>query len=325
MEPESATPAKKQQTGYLYAFAAVFMLANVAILIQVLTTNYHIPALILAFWRDFFSALILFIALRLIRPKLLKIDRHDLGFAAIFGLALAVFNVFWTISVVQNGASIATVLLYSSAAFTALLGWRFLHESLRLPKIVAILISLTGCTLASLAGANFQSTGVGFAVGILAGICYAVYSLLGRSAAQRGLNPWTSSLFAFAFAAGYLLIANLLPFKFLPGQAARPAELFMLGKQYMGWFYLILLALGPTVLGFGFYNNSLALLPSSVANMVLTLEPALTALIAFFIFKERLLPSQALGGLMVVGGVFLMRYFERKASLPATVTQPTDQ
>jgi drug/metabolite transporter (DMT)-like permease len=71
-----------------------------------------------------------------------------------------------------------------------------------------------------------------------------------------------------------------------------------------------LLAAGPTVLGYGLYNVSLSLLPSSVANLILTLEPAFTAIIAYLVLGERFTGIQIAGGLMILGGVIFLRVYE---------------
>ena len=147
---------------------------------------------------------------------------------------------------------------------------------------------------------------------------YAIYSLMGRSAAQRGLNPWTTLLYTFGFAALFLLGFNLLPGGFLPGSAVQPGDLFWLGNALPGWGVLFLLAAGPTVAGFGLYNVSLTYLPSSVANLVVTLEPAFTAVSAYLLFGERLNAVQLGGGLMILAGVVVLRVYEGR---PANATQ----
>jgi drug/metabolite transporter (DMT)-like permease len=138
----------------------------------------------------------------MIRPGLLRVKRANLRYLIIYGLVLAIFNGLWTLSVALNGAAISTVLAYCSAGFTALLGWWFLKERLDWAKIVAVILSLSGCVLVSNAlnltawTANF----VGILTGILSGLLYAIYSLMGRSASQRELNPWTTLLYTFGFA-----------------------------------------------------------------------------------------------------------------------------
>ncbi len=49
---------------------------------------------------------------------------------------------------------------------------------------------------------------LGILTGVLAGLLYAVYSLMGRSAAQRGINPWSTLLYTFSFAALFLFLVN---------------------------------------------------------------------------------------------------------------------
>jgi drug/metabolite transporter (DMT)-like permease len=89
-------------------------------------------------------------------------------------------------------------------------------------------------------------------------------------------------------ASAFLLVFNLLLGHLLPGGAAHPADLWWLGDALGGWIALFLLAAGPMVIGFGLYNVSLSYLPASVANLIVSLEPVFTALLAYALFGERL-------------------------------------
>ncbi len=309
-------PTSNRQThltrGYLIALVSAAILSTTAILIRHLTQTYALPALVLAFWRDSFVALTLLPALGLLSPALLKVKREHLLYLLAYGLLLAAFNALWTLSVAINGAAVATVLAYCSAGFTALLGWWLLKERLDWAKLLAVALSLAGCVLVSeaLDPAAWSANLVGILTGIISGLCYAIYSLMGRSAANRGLNPWTTLLYTFGFAAIFLLIANLLPWKVLPGTAANPSELLWLGNALAGWGVLFLLAAGPTVAGFGLYMISLSILPSSVANLIVTLEPAFTAVIAYFFLGERFNSAQIIGSFLILAGVVFLRVYE---------------
>ncbi len=298
--------------GYAIAMVSAAILSTTAIFIRHLTQTYAMPPLVLALWRDGFVALTLLPCLALLRPRLLWAGRHHLRYLVLYGLVLAVFNALWTLSVALNGAAISTVLAYSSAGFTALLGWWLLKERLDWAKLVAVAFSLGGCGLVSgaLDPAAWRANLVGILAGALSGLCYAVYSLMGRSAAQRGLNPWTTLFYTFGMAAFFLLLFNLLPGGALPGAAARPADLFWLGNALAGWGILFALAAGPTVAGFGLYNVSLSYLPSSVANLILTLEPAFTAAIAYVLLGERLSWVQLGGSALILAGVVFLRLYE---------------
>ena len=298
--------------GYSIALFSAAILSTTAILIRHLTQTYRIPPLVLAFWRDSFVALTVLAVLALIRPQLLPVSRKQLFYLGIYGFVLAIFNSLWTISVAVNGAAISTVLVYCSAGFTAILGWWFLHEKLDWARILAILICLGGCVFVSEAfhPEVWSSNLLGILTGVISGLGFAVYTLMGRSAAQCGLNAWTTLFYTFGFAAVFLLLFNLLPGGFLPGSASRPADLLWLKDSLSGWGILLLLAAGPTVAGFGLYNLSLNYLPSSVTNLIATTEPAFTAVIAYFFLGERFNGTQLAGSLMILVGVIFLRIYE---------------
>lgn len=308
----SASAHSHLTRGYAVALLSAAILSTTAIFIRYLTQYYKLPALVLAFWRDGFVALAVLLALSLLHSSLLRLTRWHLPYMVGYGAILAIFNSLWTLSVALNGAALSTVLAYSSAGFTALLGWWLLKERLDWAKVLAVAASLAGCALVSGAinPAAWQTNFLGILTGIGSGLLYAIYSLMGRSAAQRGINPWTTLFYTFAFATVFLLLFNLQPWGHLPGSARQPEEMLWLGDSWPGWGILILLAAGPTLIGFGLYNISLSYLPSSLANLILTLEPAFTATIAYFAFGELLSGVQIGGSLLILGGVVFLRVYE---------------
>lgn len=271
-------------------------------------------------------ALSLLIVLRLVRPLLLNVKRDDLFYLIAYGFMLAIFNALWTLSVAMNGAAVSTVLAYCSAGFTALLGWWLLKEHLDWAKLLVVTLSLGGCVLVSeaLDPAAWSANLIGILTGILSGLWYAIYTLMGRSASQRGLNPWTTLFYAFGIAAIFLLLVNLLPVGHLPGAAVRAVDLLWLGNALAGWGILFLLAAGPSLLGFGLYNVSLTYLPSSVANLILTLEPAFTAMTAYLVLGERMKEIQLFGSLMILVGVVFLRIHEGRLTSRILPGLPSD-
>lgn len=113
--------------------------------------------------------------------------------------------------------------------------------------------------------------------------------------------------------------------RLLPGTAAHPADLFWLGRALKGWGILFLLAAGPTVMGFGLYNVSLVYLPSAVANLIVTLEPAFTAVIAYFLLGERLSAVQLIGSLIILAGVAVLRLNLARNPIPLRRKPVTDE
>jgi drug/metabolite transporter (DMT)-like permease len=282
------------------------ILSTTAVFIRHLTEAYHLPALVLAFWRAGFAAVSLVAVLACLKPSLLRVATRDLGFLAVYGLVLGGFNATWTLAVALTNASLATVLVNGSAALTAVLGWWLLRERLGWAKAAAVAVSLLGCAIVSGVAdpRAWHANAWGILTGLASALFYAAYSLLGRRASQRGLSPWTTVVYTFAFSCASLFLLNLV--RVLPGSG----EVLFLKAQAGGWGWLFLLAAGPTVVGFGLYNASMRHLPSSVANLVMTTEPVFTALLAFRFFGERLSGSQFAGSTLVMGGVLLLHFSE---------------
>lgn len=310
--------------GYTIALISAVILSTTAIFIRHLTRSYDVQPLVLAFWRDFFAVITLLIVLGSVRPGLLRVKRPQLVFLVFYGLMLAIFNALWTLSVAKNGAAVSTVLVYCSSAFTALLGWWILKETLNWAKLLAVSLSLGGCVLVAdaLNPSAWDSNLIGILTGILSGLWYAIYSLMGRSASQRDLNPWTTLIYTFSFAAIFLLGFNLMPGWMLPGTAGKVSDFFGLKASVSGWGILVLLAAGPTVLGYGLYNLSLVYLPSSVANLIATLEPASTTILAYMLLGEQMRAVQIVGSLILLSGVVFLRIHEGRLAVRLSTARP---
>ena len=123
--------------------------SSAAVFIRFLTQRFQLPPMVLAFWRDVFVCLALFIALAIMNPSLLRAGRQNLPFLCLYGLVLASFNTLFTRSVTVNGAAVATVLTYSSPAFTAIAGRFLWNERVDVLKIIALILSCIGCVLVS--------------------------------------------------------------------------------------------------------------------------------------------------------------------------------
>ena len=310
----AAAPIPSITKGYLICLTGTVIWSTTGILIRYLTEMTHIPPLVLAVWRDLFVTLGLAAGIGLLNPARLKVERSQWGFLLLYGFVVSVFNASWTFSVALNGAAVATVLAYSAPAFTALLGWRLFDERLGWIKAGIIATSMLGCALVSGAHdpAAWSFNPVGIITGLLSGILFAVYSLMGKKTSQYGLNSWSTLMYAFGIATLFLFVFNLGSELVSGGSPLK--DLFWLGSSASGWGVLLLLGLGPTIGGYGLYTLSLSYLPMSVASLVATLEPAFTTILAYIFLAERMTPAQAVGSLMILGSVLVLRVREGRQS-----------
>jgi drug/metabolite transporter, DME family len=292
--------------GYLIAMIGIIIWSTTGVFIGYLVTNYNMPALSLAFWRNLLVCVALIPALFLFRPSLLHIRVSQIRFYVFYGLLLAVFNSIWVLSVKANGAAVATVLAYSSAGFTAILALWLFKETLGLPKMIAVFLSLIGCVMVSNAYSRevWKLNPLGISTGLLSGLFFAGYTLFGKETAQRNINAWTAMLYSFAFGSVFVMIFNLFPI--LPGATGSFTALLP-DLPVNGWLILIFLSFVPTLLGFGLYNLSMHYLPASITNLLATSEPVLTAVEAYIFLNEHLTVLQITGSMIILLAVLIVQ------------------
>ena len=297
------TPVERARLnrGYTVAISGVLLWSTTGIFIKYLIDHYPLEPLTLAFWRNVFVVVALAIGLWTVRREALHIKSRDRWFLFLYGLALSLMNTLWTYSVAFNGAAVSTVLIYASPGITAVAGYFLFRERLNAIRIVAILASLIGCVLVAQAydPAAWNLNAAGIVIGILSAFSFTLYSLMGKAVFTRQINSWSATWYAFVVAAITLAFTQ------------NGATVLSLGQHFDGWLILIVLAVIPTLGGFGLYAASLGYLPASTANLIATLEPVLTTLLAVIWLGEVLSAIQLVGGTLIVASVVSLRIEER--------------
>jgi len=307
----TAKASSNSSQGYINAFSAVLLWSFSGILISHLSKVYAVPSLVIAFWSVLFVALGMFIGLGVFNRTLFQIDKSQLKFMILYGFTFAIFHSTWTLSVQYNGAAVATFMVYSSPAMTAILSRLIFKENFNPVKILSIVLSLVGTVLISgaydLSAWNLNSLGILF--GLLSGPFFAFYNLEGKYSSERSIDPWTATLYCFAFASIFLVFFNVG----IDALSNKPllSEMLWLGDSVLGWGALLLLGIGPTLGGFGLYTLSLRHLTPTVANLIATLEPAFTAIWAYILLHERFNGIQWMGSILILTGVILLRWGEK--------------
>ncbi|HMN12264.1 MAG TPA: DMT family transporter [Bellilinea sp.] len=306
---------------FLFAILGMFIWSGSATLIRYLSLNYDITPLQTAEFRMIMSGLIILIVLVLLRPKELRLDASQWKLVIVYGILLAIFDACWTLSVYLNGAAVGTVLVYTSAAFTAIFAIYLFHEPMTLIKAVVVVMSLAGCVLVANAHlpSAWVSNALGIITGLVSGLLFSIYSVFGKVASQRKIPPWTVTSYTFLISAVPLALIN----QFIPylGEFRMGSGTMFPPIDLSGWLVILALAAGPTVLGYGTYVFSLGKLPASVMNIVATTEPIFTAMQSFVWLGERYTLVQIVGSLLIISGVLILQFFDRPKT-PAPEPQP---
>ena len=295
--------------GFLIALTATVIWSTTGIFISYLSREYSLPSLVLAFWRDLFVSFGMAVGLLVFSRARFHLERSHWKFMILYGLTLAIFNSMWTFSVQYNGAAVATVMAFSSPAMTAILSKIIFKEQFSPIKIFSIVLSLAGIVFVSGAydPSAWNLNPLGIVFGLLSGFMFAVYNLEGKHASDTHVDSWTALLYSFAGATFFLLFFNLGNDLFNVGKVPF-SDMLWLGKSISGWGILFFLGVAPTLGGFGLYTLSIRYLSPTTSNLIATLEPAFTAIWAYFILNEILTGMQLMGGFLVLAGVILLRF-----------------
>ena len=295
--------------GFLIALTATVIWSTTGIFISYLSRGYSLPSLVLAFWRDLFVSFGMAVGLLVFSRARFHLERNHWKFMILYGLTLAIFNSMWTFSVQYNGAAVATVMAFSSPAMTAILSKIIFKEQFSPIKIFSIALSLAGIVFVSGAydPSSWNLNPLGIVFGLLSGFMFAVYNLEGKHASDTHVDSWTALLYSFAGATFLLLFFNLGNDLFSAGKVPF-ADMLWLGNSISGWGILFFLGVAPTLGGFGLYTLSIRYLSPTTSNLIATLEPAFTAIWAYFILNEILTGMQLMGGFLVLAGVILLRF-----------------
>jgi drug/metabolite transporter (DMT)-like permease len=141
---------------------------------------------------------------------------------------------------------------------------------------------------------------LGDGLGVAAALLYAGYMLavahLRRDFSTATIMSWS----------GLVTCIVLLPVTVLSGET-------LLAATLGGWVVLVGLALVSQVSGQGLITFALAHLPAPFSSVSLLLQPVIAAALAWFILSEPLGFWQALGGIIVLAGIFVARWSSRAA------------
>jgi DME family drug/metabolite transporter len=273
----------------------------------------------LAFWRVLVTFACLFVALLAFRRDLLRVNRRDLPWLAGMGaLAMGTFQVLWILSVLYNGLSIATVIQCNAPVIVTLLAWLFWREALTWRKWVAIALAAAGTILVSglTRSSDLQLSALGLLIALSSALGYAGITLFakkltglpGPHGARAGYNPWTILMYGFGFAA-----LALLPFQF-----GRPLPNPGSWQAYGSFAALVLI---PTIAGYTLYTLGLRHLQASIASITAMAEVPFAAFNGYVFLGERLGVLQALGALIVMGGVAILSWQPKRPDQQPAIGQ----
>lgn len=265
-----------------------------------------IPSLLIAAARMTIAGLVLTpVTLRRHWNDLQRIGRSEVLFGGLSGLFLAIHFATWILSFEYTSVLVSVVLVTTNPLWAAMLEMLFLHARLGrlviLGLIIGILGSITVAFPPSGAIALGQNPLLGSTLALVGAVAVAVYFVLGRKL-RTGLPLLPYIWLVYSSAAIILIIVVII------------ARIPITGYSASGYFWLVAMALIPQLIGHSSFNYVLKFLPASYVGIASQLEPVLSAIIAFFLFRESPTVLQIIGSGIILTGVILASLGQNQSS-----------
>ncbi|WP_273122859.1 DMT family transporter [Bacillus weihaiensis] len=280
----------KSSNVYPYAALLVGVIAVSTSAIFVKLTS--APAAVTAFYRLFFATLLLMPLFLTKHVKDVKgLTKKDWGYSILAGVLLAFHFILWFESLNYTSVASSVVLVTLQPLFAFIGTYLFFKEKVTRVAMSSGILALIGSVIIS--WGDFRISGLALFGDLLALAACAMitaYLLVGQGIRKR------HSLTLYTF-----IVYGISSFTLL---------LYCLFLQYpmfsypsWDWYNFLLLAIIPTLLGHSLFNWSLKWVSTNTISVMILLEPVGSIVLAYYFLNERIILSQAVGGLVIMVGI----------------------
>jgi drug/metabolite transporter (DMT)-like permease len=293
----SSVRGKDVRPHLVAGFGAVIA-STAAIIIRQAQVDTH--SLVIAAWRLMLATLILApVALLARRSEFRTLTGREWAYAAGSGLLLGLHFATWITSLAHTSVMASVVLVSTSPIFVGLISPLVLHERLPRGMIVALIIVTAGSVLIGLGDLGKGTHRLwGDVLALMGAVAAAGYFLIGRRLRAR------LSLLGYVFPVYGTAALALLAILLLSGLPKLP-------NHPQTWLWLLLLALGPQILGHSSLNWALRYLSAGYVTIVTLAEPVGSTLLAWWLLGENPSPWAVVGGVLILAGIAIASHAER--------------
>ena len=252
-------------------------------------------------WLRFAMGVVILGIAVLIERKFALPEKQDWLYFALLGfLGITFHQWLQSTGLVTTEASTTGWIVASTPVFMAVLGWLALKEKLLWLQVTGILLSAFGVLLVVTHGdlhllASGKFGTIGDILILISAPNWAVFSVLSR----RGLKKYPAVLMMFyVMAFGWLFSSVLF---FMQGGVSQIRFI-----PWDGWTGIAFLGIFCSGLAYIFWYDALQALPVAQTGAFLYLEPVVTVIVAALILGERLYIATLTGGILILGGVWLV-------------------
>lgn len=273
---------------------SIFVLSQSAIFIRYAEA----PAAAIGFWRMILALPVLVVLLFWKRRWGNVFRLRSQQWMALFLCGFFLFAHFhtWFLSVQKTTLANAMILFGLNPLFTAIGAWIFFREKMEWRHGLALVLCLLGLYFLleeslQLSASHFE----GYVLGIICAIFFSAYVLVSKGI-RRDLHNVPFALVTYTVC--------MVCFALLMSLTAVP----FLGYPTNSWIGFAGLAFGSTLLGHSLFTHSLQFFNVNLMSISTLVEPILTAISAYILFREPLSRGAVFGFFFVTLGILAM-YF----------------
>lgn len=280
----------------LFVLAAGCMWGLMGLLVRSLGSA-GIAAMEVCFIRSVVTFVTLLAGALLFNRQSLRIKWKDIWcFIGTGACSVTFFNFCYFKTMTFTSLSVAAVLLYTAPAFVMLLSAVLFGEKLSVKKLAALVTAFAGCAFVSgIAGGAGAISLPGLLYGLLAGFGYALYSIFGRYALERGYSSFTISFYTFLCSAVCT---------FFLADKGRVIQVFSDNTNLVP--RTLILVLVVTLFPYLSYTKGLKGMENGTASVLASIEPVVATLTGVLIYKEKLNSWNIIGMCMVLASIALI-------------------
>ncbi len=275
---------------YVVLALGVFAVSWGAILVRLAA----VPPLAVGAYRLIMASLILTpLAWSRESEELRRLTRRDLRLILVSGLFLGIHFATWISSLTYTSVASSVVLVNTAPLFVGLAMHFVFREQLPSQMLAGIALATLGGAIISWGDLRMSGLALwGDVLAVLGAVGLAAYFLIGRDLRRR------VSLLAYVtptyWTAALVLTAAML----CSGQA-------MAGYPPRAYLIILLMAIGPQVIGHSSFNWALGYLSPAFVTVSILGEPIGSSILAYLVLQESPSRFEVLGGIVILTGIYL--------------------
>ena len=253
----------------------------------------------IAFLRFTIASVLLLLLTWKIEGKLPKLKKSQIIPVILLGIiGIFIYNVmfFKGLKIIEAGR--ASLIIATCPIFITICSAIFLKEKINLVRGLGIVISVCGAIIVISKGNLNRIFEGGLGLGEFYIFCcvlsWVTYSLIGKNV-MKNLSPLASVSYSATVGA----IALSIP-TFFEGLFQN-----ITGQSVLDWLCISYLGVFGTVIGFVWYYQGVKRIGPMKAGLFINFVPISAILCAFFILREPITLSLAIGAVLVISGVYL--------------------